>query len=190
VKNSKSFLKYAAILALTLVLGAAIGAAYANSLDYAAKLSAGKFLDAYYETAAPPKKELFLDSFFKYGKTLAIIWITIFIPLGFIPAAGVIFYKGASSGFTTAFFAAHYGREGLRLAFSTFFLQNLFLIPAYFTAALYVFLRAFDRWIKKVSPATGAVYATERSVSEYLTAAAAGIFLTAIAAFADVLLIR
>ena len=190
MKKSKGFSRHALILALTLVLGAAVGAGYANSLDYSAKLAAGKFIDAYYETPAPPKKELFINSFLKYGKTLAIIWITVFIPLGFIPAAGAVFAKGASAGFTTAFLAAYFGAAGLGRAFSTYFLQNLFLIPAYFIAALHVFFRAFDRGVKKVSPATGIVYVTERGFSEYLTAAAAGIFLTAMAAFADVLLIR
>jgi stage II sporulation protein M len=187
-KNASGF--FLLILGLIAILGAAAGAVYANSLDYASKREADNFLSEYYSTTTkPPKREMFADSFLKYGKTLAIIWITIFIPIGFIAAAAAIFLKGLSAGFTTAFLTGSFGFQGLERAFSSYFLQNLFLIPAYLLAALYVFYHAFSPRVKKFSPVSGTPYIAERGLFEYLAAAAIGIALIVLASFIDVLIV-
>ncbi|MBR1735540.1 MAG: stage II sporulation protein M [Firmicutes bacterium] len=115
------------IMALVFVSGSLIGSLFAifADIDYILPLSSdtsGTFV-------------LFTDSFLKYEKTAAFIWLFAFIPSGYILVFVTLFLNGLTCGFTTSYIILNYGISGIFLSIGLYSLRELILIPTFFFIA-------------------------------------------------------
>lgn len=126
------------LLCVTMLVGAAVGAVMANlmNIDQFTRLS--QFMDNFFNdfgTSSISKADIFNECIIKYGKTIIILWFLGFISVGAIFIFVVIFSKGLSYGFTTAFIIRQFGVKGILYSFALYIPQNIILIPVYFFIA-------------------------------------------------------
>ena len=142
--NGNNLKKILFVQVLILIVGIASGAVFANNLEYEMQNELGEFLSEYLAAGVNgidgidiySKKEMFKISFFKHMRIVFFMCIATFLPLGFIFNGGVVFLKGLSYGFTTAFFIVNFGVVGLKNNLGLYFFQNVFLVPAILIIAI------------------------------------------------------
>ncbi len=116
------------------MFGILLGSVLANSLQEDNRQLLTGFINKFfvnYNFLNTDSSEIFRESFIKYGKIILIIWILAFISMGFVISGFIVFLKGISYGFTTAFLIITYGTKGIYYACFLYLLQNIILIPAY-----------------------------------------------------------
>ena len=82
-------------------------------------------------------KDGFIEAFFKYGSVIFAIWLCGFFKLGIIGIVILIFTKGASVGFTSAFIIKCMGDTGIFIIFRLCFFRDFFIIFLSFAAAAF-----------------------------------------------------
>ncbi len=130
-KLKESFNSYVLLfLCIVLGIGTGIGAAAANALDDNTKNDLFNNLYAFLnKDELASDFDLFYEGLFKYGKSITMLWILGFTGMGLFGIFPIIFAKGASIGFTTAFIIRCMGKEGLLYACCLYLPQNIVLIP-------------------------------------------------------------
>lgn len=126
------------LISLSLIIGAFIGAVMANTIDINEYNQLSKFMGNFindFNILNLNKSEIFYECMVKYGKTALIIWFLGFIPMGIIVIFIIVFAKGLSYGFTTAFIIRSFGTKGILYILALYVPQNIILIPVYFLIA-------------------------------------------------------
>ena len=108
------------IMALVFVSGSLTGFAVFTDIDHSLPRSCDTSFN------------IFIDSFFKYEKTAAFIWLFAFIPSGYILVFIALFLNGLTCGFTTSYILLHYGFGGIFLSMGLYSIRELILIPTFF----------------------------------------------------------
>lgn len=136
VKKQKSGLEKRQIIlifiCLSLLIGTIAGSIAANTMDELQLKQLGEYLSGFFHDfsgESVAQKENFIDSFWKYEKYTALIWICGFLPPGAVVIIVVLLFRGIGLGFTTAVMIQRYGSSGILLAIVSYLPQNIFLIP-------------------------------------------------------------
>lgn len=129
-KFKESFNFYVLLfLCISLGIGAGIGAAAANALDENMRNELFNNISYFLNEDVTSDFDLFYEGLFKYGKSITMLWILGFTGMGLFGIFPIIFAKGASIGFTTAFIIRCMGKKGLLYACCLYLPQNIVLIP-------------------------------------------------------------
>lgn len=130
------------IFSFVMLIGATIGAIVANFISESQFLQLSKFISEFFSSFqlnSINKADIFIECIIKYGKTIIILWFLGFISIGAIFILIVLFFKGISYGFTTAFIIRQFGSKGILYSLALYVPQNIILIPVYFLIAFFSF---------------------------------------------------
>lgn len=128
------------IFSFVMFIGTVIGAIIANFINESQFLELSKFMSGFFNDFginSISKADVFTECVIKYGKTIVILWFLGFISIGVIFILIVLFFKGISYGFTTAFIIKQFGTKGILYSLALYIPQSIILIPVYFFVAFF-----------------------------------------------------
>ncbi len=117
-----------------LVAGIIIGWIYSATLTGQGYTKAASSTQEYlkqYSGETTNRMNIFNDSVLKHGKTVIMIWLLAFVPIGGFVIFMLIMIKGIGLGFTTAILYRMFKLNGLVCASLLYLPQCLILIPVY-----------------------------------------------------------
>jgi len=129
------------VTALILAFGAVCGVFMLNGISNA---DFEGLLGIWGVAAGEEYKDGFFEGFFKHGAVVFGIWLCGFFRIGIIGVIMLIFAKGASIGFTSAFIIKCMGDEGFFMIFRLCFFRDFFMIFLCLAAGVFAVRRYID----------------------------------------------
>ncbi len=144
------------IICLTFLFAVLVGAVVSNFISSEKTSLLGEELKSFFSTISQEgevARPNFSSVFLKYAKYVFLIWLGGWLPFGVLLSEGILMFRGASLGFTSAMLMKEFGIRGAVATVFAILPQNLILIPIYLFITWTAISFSMDRGIKKVGKA-------------------------------------